>query len=81
MQDHSPTIPEIFTDLARLWAQDFSWPELDLVCDKTSCIAMNQTASGLQGVYSEAQTTGENTEHGKERGTSHVMLGGGRKQK
>lgn len=45
--------------------------------DKTSCIATYQTASGLQGVYSEAQTTGENTEHGKERGTSHVMLGWG----
>lgn len=45
--------------------------------DKTSCIATYQTASGLQGVYSEAQTTGESTEHGKEQGTSHVMLGGG----
>lgn len=44
--------------------------------DKTSCIATYQTASGLQGVYSEAQTTGESTEHGKEQGTSHVMLGG-----
>lgn len=47
--------------------------------DKTSCIAAYQTASGLQGVYSEAQTTGESTEHGKEQGTSHVMLGGGGK--